>query len=226
MKSLRWLPFLALAFLVNAGIFFVVPFASAVLVAPAKQDYKTGQTAVQVDVVTRARPPEKQHKEIRQIVAQQAKSFKPSRALAGPARTIQMDLSLATGGAGGGGVGVAMGGGGSGVGGVGGGSGGLGAEVFDPSEVDQEARVIKDAQPNYPARARKEGVNGYVKLYLVIDTRGLVVDVQVLSVDPQGYGFEIEAQKALRQFRFEPAKLRDMPVAQKATKEFVFDLGY
>ena len=224
MKSLRWIPILVLAFLVNAAIFFIVPFVSAVLVVPTKKEYKVTSTATQVEVVTRIRPPEKQRKEIRQIT-QQPKAFKPSRAIAGPARTIQMDLSLSTGGSGGGGVGVAMGGGGSGNGGVGGG-GGLGAEVFDPSDVDQEARVIKDAQPNYPVRARKEGINGYVKLYLVIDARGLVADVQVLSVDPQGYGFEIEAQKAIRQFRFEPARLREMPVAQKATKEFVFDLGY
>ena len=116
MKPLRWIPFILMAFFVNALIFFVVPFASAVLVEPAKKDYKATQSSTQVDVSTRTRSPEKQHKEIRQI-PQQAKAFKPSRAIAGPARTIQMDLSLASGGgAGGNGVGIAMGGGGSGMG--------------------------------------------------------------------------------------------------------------
>ena len=137
-----------------------------------------------------------------------------------------MDLSLATGGAGDGGVGVAGGGTGAGSGFGAGGGGGMGAEVYDPSEVDQEVRVLKEMQPTYPARARKDGVNGYVKFYLVIDARGIAADIQLLSVDPAGYGFDIEAEKALRQFRFAPAKLKDVPVAQKFTKEFVFDLGY
>jgi len=222
MTLFRWLILIVVSGLINAALFFAVPLANALLVVPPKHEYKSGSNNAQVVVDTRIKPHEMPKKEIRQI-AQQAKSFKPTRASAGAAHGMQMDLSLA-GGEGSGGVAMAAGGSGNGVG-VGGG-GGLGAEVYDPSQVDQEAKVLREEKPAFPPRAHKEGVNGYVKLYLVIDVRGMVSEVQVLSVQPQGYGFEIEAQKAIRQFRFEPAKLKGFPVAQKATKEFVFDLGY
>jgi periplasmic protein TonB len=51
---------------------------------------------------------------------------------------------------------------------------------------------------------------------------GNVTQSQVVSVDPPGYGFETAALTAIRQWKFEPAKLGGYPVAQKATKEFKF----
>jgi protein TonB len=223
MTILRWMLLIILSGILNAAIFVVVPLASALLVKPPKHEYKTGTTSTQVDINPKIRPHDTQKKIIRQM-SRTSKSFKPSRAMAGgPARGFQMDLSLASGGEGSGGVGVGTGNGGP-FGALGG--GGPGAEVFDPSEVDQAARVIKEVEVAYPARAKREGVTGYAKFYLVIDARGQVADLQLLSVDPAGYGFEIEAEKAVRQYRFEPARIKDVPVAQKFTKEFVFDQGY
>ena len=43
-----------------------------------------------------------------------------------------------------------------------------------------------------------------------------------MTLDPPGYGFEVEALKAVRQWKFSPAQLGGYPVAQKATKEFRF----
>ncbi|NLG38824.1 MAG: energy transducer TonB, partial [Fibrobacter sp.] len=40
--------------------------------------------------------------------------------------------------------------------------------------------------------------------------------------EPTGYGFEEAALKAVREWKFEPAKLGSFPVSQKATKEFRF----
>ena len=224
MKVLRWGILIVIAGLINAVVFFAVPLASAMFIAPPKPEFKIASTSTQIDVATHEQQKETRPKEIRRIV-QEAKTFKPARATSGPARGLQMDLSLATGGEGGqGGVGVS-GGGGGGNGGIGGGDG-LGAMVYDPNEVDQVAKVVKAVEPVFPVRARKEGVGGLVKLYLVIDQRGMPTDVQVLSVEPAGYGFETEAIKAMRQFKFEPAQLQGVPVAQKSTKEFDFPIGY
>ncbi|HSQ42753.1 MAG TPA: energy transducer TonB [Fibrobacteraceae bacterium] len=217
---------LALSAVISAAIFFAVPILSALAVHKPPPEFQNARTISSPEM----EPPKHEihppvHKEIRQI-AREAKAFKPTRAVGPQSQGFHMDLSLATGSDGDGGVGVAGGGKGAGSGfGIGGG-GGLGVAVFDPSEVDQEARVLKDAQPDYPVRARKDGVKGYVKFFLVIDAHGQISELKLLSVEPAGYGFEIEAEKAVRQFRFEPAQLRGVPVAQKATKEFVFDLGY
>jgi len=231
MKSLaRWLILILLAGVISSAIFFVIPIMSALVVHKPPREIKKVPSVTQVDLAPRRHLAEAAHKEIRQITQQPAKAFRPSRDMGMAAKGFRMDLSLAGGNEGDGGVGVGgggtgEGGSGSGFGGVGGGSG-LSSMAYDPSEVDQQVRVLKELKPDYPPRARKDGVNGYVKFYLVVDVRGMATEVQLLSVDPSGYGFEIEAEKALRQFRFAPAKLRDVPVAQKFTKEFVFDLGY
>jgi protein TonB len=118
-----------------------------------------------------------------------------------------MDLSLAHG-EGGEGVGVVLG----------------AAEnvVYEAGEVDEQAKVLREINPVYPERAKKAGIAGTVKVLLIIDVYGNVSSVDVLSVNPPGYGFEVEAVKAVREWKFEPAKLGSYPVAQKATKEFNF----
>ena len=89
-------------------------------------------------------------------------------------------------------------------------------------EVDEQAQVLKEVQPTFPARAKKLGISGYVKVMIVIDVYGDVSQASVMSMDPPGYGFDTEALKAIRQWKFSPAQLGGYPVAQKATKEFRF----
>ena len=120
-----------------------------------------------------------------------------------------MDLSLSRGDGSGDGVEVGAG-------------GGMQNVVYEAGDVDEEAQALKTVNPEYPSRAKKLGIAGYVKVYMVIDVYGNVTNLKVLSVDPAGYGFETEALKAIRSWKFEPAKLGHYPVAQKATKEFKF----
>ena len=122
-------------------------------------------------------------------------------------QNFQMDLSLARGAAG---DGVAVG------------TGSMENVVYEAGEVDEQAQVLKEVQPTFPARAKKLGVSGYVKVMIVIDAYGEVSQANVMSLDPPGYGFENEALKAVRQWKFSPAQLGGYPVAQKATKEFRF----
>ncbi len=66
------------------------------------------------------------------------------------------------------------------------------------------------------------GVSGYVKVYLVIDVYGEVSQVRILTSEPTGYGFEEAALKAVREWKFEPAKLGSFPVSQKTTEGVPF----
>lgn len=206
----RWFFLVALALLINSLFFLAVPLLDAMFSPVPSRETKTVESLIEVEVAHRSKPPPKPQKIMRQL-SQDLKTFKASPSAPGAAKGLQMDLSLAGVGEG---DGVAVGG------------SGMANMVYDPSEVEDEAKVIKEVTPSYPVRARREGISGYVRMYLVIDAHGNVAETQVLVVEPQGYGFETEAIKAMRAFKFSPARIKTVPVAQKATKEFVFDLGY
>jgi protein TonB len=213
--------FLALVALFASGLLYLaVPLVNVLFLEKPPRKNQNLEEVIQQAVEVTLPPKQEKPKEIKTMSRKPVPNFKPMPSMAF-SKPFQMDLSLASGG-----DGVAAGGDGTGDGSGGIGGKGLGSEVYEPGQVDVQAKVLKEVNPEFPARARKDGVSGYVKLYLVVDVRGNAIDVQVLAVDPKGYGFEMEAVKAMRQFRFAPARLQDVPVAQKFTKEFIFDLGY
>ena len=71
--------------------------------------------------------------------------------------------------------------------------------------------VIEKIQPAYPEEARKLKHQGRVVLRSVIDTDGLVEDVEV--VEGQPYGLNEAAIAAVRAWTFQPALLDGEPVA-------------
>lgn len=208
LRLARWLVVLLVALVLNGALFLVVPVLNILFFDHSVQRKSATEGVREVEVIVQQKKEETPKKAIRAI--QQPNPFKATNPGATQAqmRGFQMDLSLATGE--GSGEGVAVGG------------GGMGNAVYEAGEVDEEARVLKEIPARYPVRAQKQGVSGRVKMFLVINAQGLVSDMQVLSVEPPGYGFEQEAMASLRQWRFEPAKLNGFPVAQKATKEFNF----
>ncbi|MBR4007818.1 energy transducer TonB, partial [Fibrobacter sp.] len=163
-------------------------------------------TVTEVEVLVSEKKPEVKQKVIRTIV--NPNPFKISSNMGvSRSQNFQMDLSLARGAAG---DGVAVG------------TGSMENVVYEAGEVDEQAQVLKEVQPKFPERAKKLGISGYVKVMIVIDVYGDVAQANVMSLDPPGYGFENEALKAVRQWKFSPAQLGGYPVAQKATKEFRF----
>lgn len=78
--------------------------------------------------------------------------------------------------------------------------------------------------PVYPSVARKRGIEGYVKLFFVVNTEGLVEQVQILEARPEGI-FEEAATSAIRRQRFEPAQYKGQPVFFKGQNEYNFSLG-
>ncbi len=75
---------------------------------------------------------------------------------------------------------------------------------------DTEPVLVYMTEPKYPEIGRKAGVEGVVRLGLLLDTTGYVIDVKVTkSLNP---AFDEAAVKAARTCRFTPAKQRDRPV--------------
>lgn len=125
-----------------------------------------------------------------------------------------LDLGLEAGA--GAGMAVVAGGGGSG-GGVGTGTGnGVGTArfVYQPGQTDQDAAPSGAlSAPNYPRRAKEDGIEANVELRLLVDERGRVEQVEVLGAPP-GYGFEAALRQTAEKWRFQPAMLGGVPVPQ------------
>ena len=83
-------------------------------------------------------------------------------------------------------------------------------------DVDEELRdgqcvvepvVLKKTRPRYPKRAKKAGVEATVKLRVVIQKSGDVTDIKVVDATPEGLGFEKAATRAVRRWKYRPARV-------------------
>lgn len=197
---------LVASFVVSAIFFLAIPVLNVLFFDKGVKSEKELDAVTEVEVLVSEKKPEVKQKVIRTVV--NPNPFKnSSHAGLNRSQNFQMDLSLARGAAGDGAVVDA---------------GVMENVVYEAGDVDEQAEVLKETQPNFPERAKKLGISGYVKVMIVIDVYGDVAQASVMNVDPPGYGFETEALNAVRQWKFSPAHLGGYPVAQKATKEFRF----
>jgi TonB family protein len=85
-----------------------------------------------------------------------------------------------------------------------------GAAPIPEQAVDARARLERGAIPTYPEAARADGVEGDVRLELVVGISGLVESARV--VRGVGHGLDESALRAAREFRFAPASMGGYPV--------------
>jgi protein TonB len=83
-------------------------------------------------------------------------------------------------------------------------------------------RKLSEPRVDYPEEAKREGIEGDVKLLLRIDENGKVVGVKVLS--GPGHGLEQAAAKAAWSWRFEPGLADGKPVVTEIPLTYSFYL--
>ena len=89
-----------------------------------------------------------------------------------------------------------------------------------PPEAPDAAR---NRRPNYPEASRRRGEQGVVRVELLVDPSGRVVDVRVL--ESSGFSaLDAEAVKTVRDWRFRPAQRAGVPVAGSITTAVHFRL--
>ena len=76
----------------------------------------------------------------------------------------------------------------------------------------QPPRIVFRENPDYPSLAHQAGIQGEVIIAAVIDSKGNVVDMKVVSGPPLLY---MAAMKALAKWKFEPTYLNGEPVPIK-----------
>lgn len=87
-------------------------------------------------------------------------------------------------------------------------------------------RLIPESkvEPDFPEAARIARVEGHVILQAVIRKDGTVGDLELLRCDRPDLGFEESAMAAVRQWRYDPARLNGRPVDVFFTVFVSFDL--
>jgi TonB family protein len=88
--------------------------------------------------------------------------------------------------------------------------------------VDVPARAARKVTPRYPSQAQSNGLEGSVKLEIVLSSTGVVESVRALS--HVGHGFEEEAIAAARKTPFTPAMKHGRAVAVRMAWTVEFQL--
>lgn len=95
--------------------------------------------------------------------------------------------------------------------------------VMTEDSVDSLPRPRSRVAPDYPARARQRGIEGYVLFKLRVNERGEVAGVRVIEAEPAGV-FEEVAIAAVEKWQFEPARYQGNPVAISVSQRIPFRL--
>lgn len=109
-------------------------------------------------------------------------------------------------------------------------SAGQGANVPPASEPEPfrvgkgvtPPKLLHKVEPKYSSEASAAGVQGTVILELVVDEKGLPVNIQLLS--PIGFGLDESAIRAVEQWRFDPGLKAGQPVRVLANVEVNYRL--
>lgn len=96
------------------------------------------------------------------------------------------------------------------------------AQSPDPAGSIRSPQLIRKVAPEYPKKARKEHVEGVVRLHVVIGKDGVPRELTVITGDSL---LAPAAIKAVQQWRYEPALLKGSPVEVDTTIDVNFQLN-
>ena len=70
-------------------------------------------------------------------------------------------------------------------------------------EVEQKPVELNNVEPIYPYRAKRRGLEGFVKISFLVTTTGKVTNLTVLEAQPPGL-FDQSVRQIVRHWRFNP----------------------
>jgi len=90
--------------------------------------------------------------------------------------------------------------------------------------ADRDIVPLVRVDPEYPARAKQRGIEGWVEVEFTITRVGTVQDAKVLKSSPP-YVFDRAALQAIRRWRYNPQIQDGKPVERLQMVRLRFDLG-
>ena len=76
----------------------------------------------------------------------------------------------------------------------------------------------------YPSKAKRRNIEGFVKARLQVNTKGTVDSVEIVDAKPRGV-FERSAIRALYKYKFKPQIIDGKPQPQTVTQTLEYSLG-
>lgn len=95
--------------------------------------------------------------------------------------------------------------------------------VMSEDSVDEAPKPSQRSAMEYPKKARKSGISGYVLMNLLVDKDGNVERVTVLESEPAGV-FDEVAMSGVKEWKFKPAQYKGTAVKVWAKQKIRFDL--
>ena len=84
-------------------------------------------------------------------------------------------------------------------------------------------RALSAPDPEYSEEGRRKHLDATVGMWIVVGTDGLVHDIKVQR--PAGHGFDEEAIKTVRTWRFQPAMQNGVPVPVQINVDVTFRIS-
>lgn len=92
------------------------------------------------------------------------------------------------------------------------------------AKMDSVLTPMVQIKPLYPSRAKRMGIEGYVKVELDVDATGHVTSIRILESVPKGT-FDKSVKKSVRKWKFRPKSVDGIAVSQKGVLTLKFSLG-
>jgi protein TonB len=89
------------------------------------------------------------------------------------------------------------------------------SDIFSTGDLDAPLTTLVRIPPVYPMRARRRGIEGWVKVAFIVDEAGHVHDITILKAEPPGL-FEQSVKRCVAGWRFKPGTVEGIPVRTKA----------
>lgn len=96
--------------------------------------------------------------------------------------------------------------------------------VFESYELDQPPRPVVKAPPQYPMKARQDGIEGVVQVKILVRDDGSVGEVQIIDSRPKDV-FDDAVLSAVPRWRFEPGVIGGKKVTSWVVTALHFKLN-
>ncbi len=100
---------------------------------------------------------------------------------------------------------------------------GVSTEIAAPQENSEVVALLK-VEPDYPRKAARQGIEGWVKLAFTVLEDGSVSDIKVLDASPKRI-FDKAAKRAIIRWKFKPRVVNGHAVKQQAVQIIEFKLN-
>ncbi len=97
------------------------------------------------------------------------------------------------------------------------------ADIFSEGDLDAPLTVLLRIPPVYPLRARRLGIEGWVKVFFLVDKSGHVERIKILDAEPEGV-FEQSVRQCVSKWRFKPGTIEGVAVKARMETTIQFKL--